>query len=237
MTGVVVWITGLPSSGKSTFAERAAATLRERSVACCILDGDAVRHALGDVFGYGDEARDRYYEALARLAALVASQGLITLVPATASQRAFRERARSLAPAFLEVHVDVDLAECARRDAKGLYAAVARGEAKNLPGVDAPFERPESPDLVAHGGQDQAAVDALIEKLGCNSLVREVSSRSAFVARRRSGSYVEHANVDLGENPRTNRRLRGDRASTWLATLEIAGRCMGRLRRAASARG
>lgn len=165
MTGVVVWITGLPSAGKSTFAERVAAALRERSAACCVLDGDAVRHALGDVFGYGDEARDRYYEALARLAALVASQGLITLVPATASQRAYRERARTLAPAFVEVHIDVDLAECARRDAKGLYAAVARGEAKNLPGLDAPFEPPASPDLVAHGGHDRAALEALIAEL------------------------------------------------------------------------
>jgi adenylylsulfate kinase len=165
MSGVVVWITGFPSAGKSTFAEALAAALRERSRACVVLDGDAVRHALGDAFGYGDDARARYYEALARLASLVASQGLITIVPATASQRAFRDRARALAPSFVEVFVDVPIDECAKRDAKGLYAAVARGEAKNLPGLDAPFEAPEAPDVVARGGRDEASLTAVITAL------------------------------------------------------------------------
>lgn len=139
-SGVVVWITGLPSSGKSTLARRTA-ELVERSV---VLDSDEVRAALTPPPGYDDAGREAFYETLAKLAALLASQQLVVLVPATANLRRYRDRARALAPAFVEVLVDTPLAECRRRDAKGLYAAPPA----TLPGVGAPYQPPLSPDLV-----------------------------------------------------------------------------------------
>ena len=70
MSGGVVWITGLPSSGKSTLAEKVAHRLRSAARSCVVLDGDAVRAALVPAPGYGPEARDAFYATLARLAAL-----------------------------------------------------------------------------------------------------------------------------------------------------------------------
>src|SRR5689334_9261303 len=96
--GVVVFITGLPSAGKSTFAERAFAALRERGIPTCLLDGDAVRASLVPQPGYSAHERAEFYETLANLAALVAEQGLVALVAATAQRREFRDRARALAP-------------------------------------------------------------------------------------------------------------------------------------------
>jgi adenylylsulfate kinase len=163
--GVVVWLTGLPSSGKSTLALRAHAQLVQRGRAACVLDGDELRKALVPPPGYTPEARDAFYATLAHLAALLARQGLAVLVPATAHRAAYRAAARALAPAFLEVFVQVSAAECAERDAKGLYAAVREGRAAGLPGVDLAYEAPSAPDLVAEGGHDEQALARVLARV------------------------------------------------------------------------
>lgn len=165
-TGAVVWITGLPSSGKSTLAGAAVEELSRRGVTVCTLDGDEVREALGGSFAYTPEERSAFYETLARLAALLARQGLVVLVPATAHRLAFRERAKALSPAFVEVWVDTPLEECARRDSKGLYRAQQAGSASDVPGAGAPYETPLTPDIIAHGGRDARAIAALLVRVG-----------------------------------------------------------------------
>jgi adenylylsulfate kinase len=160
--GTVVWITGLPSAGKSTFAERVVRALGERQVSVCLLDGDAVRSCLVPALGFSPTERAAFYETLANLAALIARQGLVVLVAATAHRREFREKARSVAPRFVEVWLDTPLAECTLRDAKGLYEAARAGLAPSVPGVDEAYEQPLEPDVVAHGGLDDAAVASLV---------------------------------------------------------------------------
>ena len=114
--------------------------------------------------GYTPEARDAFYATLARLAALIAAQGLIVVVPATAHRAAYRAEARALAPRFLEVHVAVPAEECRRRDAKGLYAA-ASGLTSDLPGADLAYEPPQAPDVVAAGGHDEGAAERVLALL------------------------------------------------------------------------
>src|SRR5690606_15184445 len=101
---------------------------------------------------------------LGGVAALLGRQELVVLVAATAHRRAHREHARS-APRYFEVLVDTPADECARRDAKGLYAAARRGEIVGLPGQDAPFEPPVAPLVVARGGHDEVAIEALVAAL------------------------------------------------------------------------
>jgi adenylylsulfate kinase len=164
--GAVVWITGLPSSGKSTLALRIADRLRAAGRPTAILDGDQVRASFDPRPGYDAEARSRFYGTLAHLAALLARQGLVAVVAATAHRRAFRERARALAPRFVEVFVDVPVETCAERDVKGLYAAARRGALTELPGAGSGYERPSTPDVVAGGGEDPAAPDAVARLRG-----------------------------------------------------------------------
>ncbi len=153
MTGVVAWFTGLPSSGKSTLAAEVAGELRLRGTEAVTLDSDELRGALIPPLGYDDESRARLYATLARLAALLARQGHIVLVPATAHRRAYRDDARALAPAFFEIFVDTPLAECRRRDTKGLYKA----HVAEAPGAGLPYEPPVAPDHVVHPDDDDAA--------------------------------------------------------------------------------
>lgn len=160
----VVWLTGLPSSGKSTLARRVTEQLRERGQACCVLDGDELRDALCPRPGYDPAARDDFYATLANLAALLEAQGLIVLVAATAHRRTYRERARARAARFLEVWLDVPLDECRRRDAKGLYAAAARGGAEHLPGAAESYEPPASAELIVRGAEPDS-VEELVARL------------------------------------------------------------------------
>ncbi len=165
MKGAVVWLTGLPSSGKSTLALRLIERLRQAGRPAALLDGDEVRDALVPSPGYDRSGRDAFYATLGRLAALLARQGVVAVVAATASRRAYREQARSLSPHFIEVYLDVPAEVCRRRDAKGLYARAARGGAPDLPGAGEEYEAPRSADVVACGGEDEAAPEAILRLL------------------------------------------------------------------------
>lgn len=165
MSGVVVWFTGLPSSGKSTLARRVRAALAEAGRPALLLDGDDVRAALAPAreLGYAPADREAFYATLARFAALFAAQELVVLVAATAPQRAHRAGARALAPRFVEVWVATPAVECARRDPKGLWAAARAGAAPDLPGAGAPYEPPEAADVVTDGGEDAVACAAVVQ--------------------------------------------------------------------------
>ena len=161
--GAVVWLTGLPASGKSTLAKTAAKRLRRAGIACCLLDGDAVRAAFEPAPGYGEGDRANYYVTLGNLAALLAAQGMVVVVPATAHLRVFRKHARNVATRFVEVHVALPAHHCASRDTKGLYQAAEAGAIGQLPGVGVTYEPPLEPDVVASGGKDTQALRQLVE--------------------------------------------------------------------------
>ncbi|MEB2312712.1 MAG: adenylyl-sulfate kinase [Sorangiineae bacterium] len=162
MSGVVVWITGLPSSGKSTLARALAERLAQRGVPCCLFDGDEVRAALVPRPGYDEASRDDFYATLGNLAALAARSSLVVLVAATSHRAEYRRRARAVAPAFVEVFIDVPREVAARRDAKGLYRAVAAGRERGLPGADLVYERPAAPEVALGGTDDEAALGRLL---------------------------------------------------------------------------
>lgn len=155
-----MWITGLPASGKSTLAVAIAAQLRAGAAAAIILDGDEVRDAIVPRHGYDPAGRDAFYRTLGELAALIARQGAIAIVPATAHRRIWRDHARSRAPRFVEVWVATALEECRRRDPKGLYARLgAGGELPGSAGME--YEPPRHPEVTATGGDDRAAIAAV----------------------------------------------------------------------------
>ncbi|MEO7736169.1 MAG: adenylyl-sulfate kinase [Kofleriaceae bacterium] len=165
--GTVVWFTGLPQSGKSTLAAR----LRDRLAptrTCIVLDSDELRAALGAT-EYGDAGRTTFYATLAALATLLARQGHLVLVAATAPRLAHRDAARCGAPRYLEVWVRTAQADCEARDVKGLYARARAGQAPALPGVGIPYEPPLAPDVVAEGGFDHHALTRLQALLGAPS--------------------------------------------------------------------
>ncbi|MER8040434.1 adenylyl-sulfate kinase [Streptomyces hydrogenans] len=149
--GATVWLTGLPSAGKSTIARTAADALRSAGRRVHILDGDELRAQLTADLGFSREDRDTNVGRVGYVAQLLASHGVTVLVPVIApyadARRAVRERHAAAGTPYVEVHVATPVEVCATRDVKGLYARQARGELSGLTGVDDPYEPPAAPEL------------------------------------------------------------------------------------------
>jgi bifunctional enzyme CysN/CysC len=150
----IVWFTGLSGSGKSTVANLVEKRLTSEGRHAYILDGDNVRHGLNKDLGFTDEARVENIRRVAEVARLMADAGLIVLVSFISPFRNERRLAREIAGdiRFTEVFVNTPLEVCEARDPKGLYAKARRGEIKNFTGISSPYEAPERPDIVLHGG-------------------------------------------------------------------------------------
>ena len=150
-TGATVWMTGLPASGKSTLAVEVEALLIGAGRPALRLDGDNLRHGLNGNLGFSAEDRAENVRRTAHAAALLAEAGVVALVALVSPYAADRAAARAVHAAaglpFLEVYVSTSLAECERRDPKGLYARARAGKLPGLTGVGDVYEVPEAPDL------------------------------------------------------------------------------------------
>lgn len=119
--GRVIWITGLSGSGKTTVAKALIPLLPGPAV---LLDGDELRAVLGMAeAGYDRPSRQKLALSYARLAKLLAEQGLTVVVATISLFHAVHDWNRANQPGYLEVWLDVPEKECRRRDPKGLYAA------------------------------------------------------------------------------------------------------------------
>jgi adenylylsulfate kinase len=157
--GATLWFTGLPSAGKSTIAHALADQLDAAGERVQVLDGDEVRPYLSAGLGFSREDRDTNVTRIGWVARLLASHGVIVLVPVIAPYAGARDTVRDdhgrRAVPFAEVHVATPLEVAEARDVKGLYARARRGELQGLTGVDDPYEVPTQAELVV----DTASID------------------------------------------------------------------------------
>ena len=165
--GATIWFTGLPASGKSTLAVAVERALVESGRVAYLLDGDNLRHGLSDDLGFSAGDRAENIRRVGHLTRLLADAGVVALASLVSPLKSDRDLARTLNDAaklpFLEVHVATPVAECERRDPKGLYARARAGELKGLTGIDAPYEPPENPDLVVD--TTGADIDELVARV------------------------------------------------------------------------
>ena len=147
--GVMVWMTGLSGSGKSTIAIGVERELHRRGILCRILDGDNIRSGICSDLGFSPEDRRENIRRIAETGKLFVETGIVTLSCFVSPTKELREMARRIVGEkdFREVFVATPLSECERRDVKGLYARARRGEVKDFTGISAPFEAPEHPDI------------------------------------------------------------------------------------------
>lgn len=161
--GCVVWLTGLPSAGKTTLARRLADELASRRRAVEILDGDEVRKRLTRGLGFSKEDRDENVRRVAWVAGLLSRHGVVVIVALISPYRAVRDEARAETPDFVEVHVDCTAEECIRRDVKGLYRRALVGEITNLTGVSDPYEPPLAPEVTVR--TDRETPDESLQRI------------------------------------------------------------------------
>ncbi|MBE9552241.1 MAG: adenylyl-sulfate kinase [Proteobacteria bacterium] len=154
--GGVLWLTGLSGAGKSTLAVEVERALFAQGYHVYVLDGDNLRHGLNSNLGFSHEDRTENIRRVGEVAALFAEAGFVCVSAFISPYRADREGARKAAgDSFHEIHVEADLATCETRDPKGLYERARRGEIPDFTGISAPYEEPETPELVV----DTATLD------------------------------------------------------------------------------
>lgn len=164
-----IWFTGLSGSGKSTIANLLEKRLHTEGMHTYMLDGDNVRHGLNRDLGFTEADRVENIRRVAEVASLMVDAGLIVLVSFISPFKSERDMARNLFAEgeFVEIFIDTPLAECERRDVKGLYAKARRGELKNFTGIDGPYEAPQSPDIYVPGtsASAEASVELILRSL------------------------------------------------------------------------
>lgn len=153
--GAVVWLTGLSGSGKSTIAVELERTLVADGRLAYVLDGDNLRHGLNGDLGFSDADRSENVRRVGEVACLFADLGTVAIVPVISpfapDRDQVRQRATEAGVTFVEVHVDTPLAECERRDPKGLYAQARAGRVQGMTGIDSPYEPPAHPEVRLDG--------------------------------------------------------------------------------------
>ena len=173
-SGAVVWLTGLPSSGKSAIAAAFEARLVGGGHGAYLIDGDNLRHGLSGDLGFDAGSRAENARRAGEAARMLADAGIVVLVALVSPYAEHRARVRRRIEedglGFLEVYVDTPIEVCEQRDPKGLYRRGRAGTLRGVTGVDDPYEPPLAPDLVLDGTaplQDSvAALDALLAARG-----------------------------------------------------------------------
>ncbi|MDO4572015.1 MAG: adenylyl-sulfate kinase [Clostridia bacterium] len=166
--GLVVWLTGLSGSGKTTISQQAERLLLKEGLAPYILDGDRLRRGLCADLGFSDADRRENVRRVAETAELMRDAGLVVLVTLISPFRAGREEARKIAGGrFMEVYVRASLETCIARDPKQLYSKAASGGIASFTGLDSPYEPPLEPELLldTEAMDEESCAGALVEAI------------------------------------------------------------------------
>ncbi len=147
MGAAVVWLTGLPSSGKTTIGRSVVKTLLDEGRQAVLLDADELRYRLWPELMFTKEDRDANAQRLGYVARMFAQQGVVPVIAAISPYRLSRSIVRGLTKNFIEVYVRCPIGVCIGRDVKGLYARAIAGEIKGFTGIDDPYEAPDSPEV------------------------------------------------------------------------------------------
>ncbi|NIK74692.1 adenylylsulfate kinase [Thermonema lapsum] len=168
----VIWLTGLPASGKSTLAYELEHRLFHAGMQVYVLDGDNIRHGLNRDLGFSAEDRRENLRRIAEVAKLFVEAGVITIAAFVSPYEQDRQDVRAIfdEDLYIEVYVKCPLEVCEQRDPKGLYEKARRQEIAHFTGVSAPYEPPSNPDLIIETHE-------LSVEEGVNLILQEIKKR------------------------------------------------------------
>ena len=148
--GVCLWLTGLSGSGKTTIAKTISKKLHKKGIITQVLDGDNIRIGINNNLSFSEEDRLENIRRTSEIGKLFVESGIVTICCLVSPTKKMREKAKSIIGAsdFYEIYIATNLNECKKRDTKGLYEKAIRGKIKNFTGISAPYEKPNSPNLV-----------------------------------------------------------------------------------------
>ncbi len=174
---VIVWLTGIPASGKTTIARELEKRLHDMGCHTYVLDGDNVRHGLNRDLGFSKQDRKENIRRISEVAKLFCDAGIITVCSFVSPYRDDREAARKMVEEaeFIEVYVKCPVEICMQRDPKSMYKKAVTGEMKAFTGVDDPYETPESSEITIETDRLTLpeSVEIIINYMKVNGILEE----------------------------------------------------------------
>ncbi len=145
----LIWFTGLSGSGKSTLANLLEKELHILKISTFVLDGDNIRHSLNKDLTFSSTDRSENIRRIGEVAKIMLDAGVLTIAAFVSPYKKDREMVKNIVGSenFIEIYVNASLAECEKRDTKGLYKKARSGEIKNMTGISSTYEEPENPTL------------------------------------------------------------------------------------------
>ena len=163
---LLIWLSGLSGSGKSTIANELEKKLYENGYLSYLLDGDNIRIGLNKDLGFSDNDRKENIRRISEVAKLFADSGKVVMTAFISPYSDDRNLARKLiGEDFIEIFVNTSIDECIERDPKGLYKKAISGEIKGFTGIDAPYEEPQNPEIEINSMTVEESVNFIINKL------------------------------------------------------------------------
>lgn len=147
---LMLWLTGLSGSGKSTIANALQHELYKDGISVYLLDGDNLRHGINRNLTFSEEDRKENIRRTAEVGKLFVDAGVVVLAALISPYEEDRKQARALfeADEFVEVYVKCSIMECEKRDPKGLYKKARLGEIPQFTGISQPYEEPKTPEII-----------------------------------------------------------------------------------------
>ncbi|MBT3209978.1 MAG: adenylyl-sulfate kinase [Bacteroidetes bacterium] len=166
---IVLWMTGLSGSGKSTIAIGVEKVLHKKGFLTQILDGDNIRTGINNNLGFSEEDRYENIRRIAEISKLFLDCGIITINSFVSPTIEIRKQAKDIIGSnnFVEIYINVPLEIAEKRDVKGLYKKAREGKIKDFTGIDSPFEEPINPDIEIRTDElnIQNSIDKVLEKI------------------------------------------------------------------------
>lgn len=161
----ILWFTGLSGSGKSTIANVVEQELFKKGLKTYTLDGDNIRSGINKGLGFSEEDRHENLRRIAEVGKLFVDAGIITIGAFVSPLEKDRKLVKDIIGKqdFVEIFVNTSLAECERRDVKGLYKKARAGEIKNFTGINAPYESPQNPDILIE--TEKESIEEAVKKV------------------------------------------------------------------------
>lgn len=174
---VLLWFTGLSGSGKSTLAHYVEEKLHTMGCQTFVFDGDNVRHGLCGDLSFSEDDRSENIRRIAEMSKLFINAGVIALTAFISPSHADRQKVRDLVgDDFIEIYCDCPIAVCEQRDVKGLYKKARAGEIKEFTGISAPYDIPESAEIILNTSGKESLDDCankIIDKLKLHGVFQQ----------------------------------------------------------------
>lgn len=150
-TGILVWISGLSGAGKSSISKEVYQRLKDKGKTIVLLDGDQFREVLGSS-GYTKEDRIKIGLRIAKLCKILVDQNINVVCATISLYNEIYDYLETHISHLIDVYLEVEKEELIRRDQKGIYTQVLRGEISNVVGMDLEFDKPTKSRLTLLNG-------------------------------------------------------------------------------------